>query len=187
MKNYYEILQIASDASEEVIRAAYKALGKKYHPDNQKYPAEFCQKKMSEINMAYEILSDSAKRKQYDYEYYQYIAKKSSESVAYTDMKEQEGKTAERTDDAYDTDKPEGLLKSLFRGVESMVQKNKQIIDNAYIEGTGMDNFELVRAYMQNYGFKRQGLSIVMEERELLIRNQDGKLVPTDKFRLYWR
>lgn len=34
MKDYYEILEVTSDASEEVIKAAYKALVKRMHPDN---------------------------------------------------------------------------------------------------------------------------------------------------------
>jgi len=33
MKDYYKILQVAPDASTEVIQMAYKALAKKYHPD----------------------------------------------------------------------------------------------------------------------------------------------------------
>ena len=33
MKDYYKILQVAPDASPEVIQMAYKALAKKYHPD----------------------------------------------------------------------------------------------------------------------------------------------------------
>ena len=184
MTDYYAVLEVIPSASDEVIKSAYKVLGKKYHPDNQKYSTEICQKKMIEINAAYAVLSDPLKRKQYDYEYQQYMKDKSSETYAKSKGKDEEKKNENGT---CDVDESEGLLKSLFRGVESMVQKNKQIIDNAYIEGTGMDNFELARAYMQNYGFKRQGLSIVMEERELLIRNQDGKLVPTEKFRLYWR
>ena len=36
MKNYYEILEVTPEASEEVIKAAYKALVKRMHPDNGK-------------------------------------------------------------------------------------------------------------------------------------------------------
>ena len=35
MKNYYEILEVDKNASEEVIEKAYKTLAKKYHPDLQ--------------------------------------------------------------------------------------------------------------------------------------------------------
>ena len=58
-------LEVKSDTSDEVIKAAYKALIKKYHPDNgsNNDPSG---EKMRLVNEAYEILSDSAKRKHYD-------------------------------------------------------------------------------------------------------------------------
>ena len=67
MKTLYEILEVSENASAEVIEKAYKVLAKRYHPDLQapedKAKAE---KKMKEINEAYEILGDEAKRKEYD-------------------------------------------------------------------------------------------------------------------------
>ncbi len=66
-KNYYEVLGVAKTASEEEIKAAYKKLVKKYHPDlhpGDKAAAE----KFKEINEANEILSDKQKRAAYDYE-----------------------------------------------------------------------------------------------------------------------
>ncbi len=66
-KNYYEILGVNKDASEEEIKAAYKKLVKMYHPDlhpNDPLAAE----KFKEINEANEVLSDKQKRAAYDYE-----------------------------------------------------------------------------------------------------------------------
>ncbi len=66
-KNYYEVLGVSKDASEEEIKAAYKKLVKQYHPDlhpNDKLAAE----KFKEINEANEVLSDKQKRAAYDYE-----------------------------------------------------------------------------------------------------------------------
>ena len=66
-KNYYEILGVSKDASEEEIKAAYKKLVKQYHPDlhpNDK----LCAEKFKEINEANEVLSDKQKRAAYDYE-----------------------------------------------------------------------------------------------------------------------
>lgn len=60
--NYYEILEINSNASLEVIHASYKALSKQYHPDNYGDDGTM----MKKLNEAFDILSDSAKRKQYD-------------------------------------------------------------------------------------------------------------------------
>ena len=69
MKNYYEILEVAKNASPEVIEKAYKALIKKYHPDLQpddkKQEAE---NKIKLINEAYDILSDPTKKENYDNE-----------------------------------------------------------------------------------------------------------------------
>ncbi len=66
-KNYYEVLGVKKDASEEEIKAAYKKLVKQYHPDlhpGDKLAAE----KFKEINEANEVLSDKQKRAAYDYE-----------------------------------------------------------------------------------------------------------------------
>lgn len=63
--NYYDTLEISSKASPEVIRMAYKALMKKYHPDV--FPDKaIAHKKTLEINEAYSVLSDENKRKAYD-------------------------------------------------------------------------------------------------------------------------
>lgn len=62
--NYYEVLEVSPNASQEIIKIAYKNLAKKYHPDtsNEKDAAE----KMKKINEAYEVLSNSEKRDEYD-------------------------------------------------------------------------------------------------------------------------
>ena len=67
MKTLYEILEVSETASSEVIEKAYKVLAKKYHPDLQT-PANRVQaeKKMKEINEAYDILNNEQKRKEYD-------------------------------------------------------------------------------------------------------------------------
>ena len=66
--NYYEILEVSVNASKEVIKNAYRALTKKYHPDSYKGNQEYAQEKMKEINEAYETLMDDNKRLMYDYE-----------------------------------------------------------------------------------------------------------------------
>ena len=69
MKNYYEILEVNKKASKEVIEKAYKVLVKKYHPDlytGQK--KQYAEKKIKEINEAYNVLIDEFMREQYDSE-----------------------------------------------------------------------------------------------------------------------
>lgn len=64
-KNYYEILGVSKDASDEDIKKAYRSLAKKYHPDlNQNDPS--AADKLKEVNEAYEVLSDKTKRSNYD-------------------------------------------------------------------------------------------------------------------------
>jgi molecular chaperone DnaJ len=61
MKDYYKILGVPPDASDEEIRKAYYRLAHKYHPDKGGD-----EKKFKEINEAYRVLSDKEKRAQYD-------------------------------------------------------------------------------------------------------------------------
>ena len=67
MKNYYEILEVDKNASQEVIEKAYRTLAKKYHPDLQQgqLQQEYAEK-MKIINQAYDVLADTNKREQYN-------------------------------------------------------------------------------------------------------------------------
>lgn len=63
-KDYYEILGVRRDATQEEIKEAYRKLALKYHPDvNRSKEAE---EKFKEITEAYAVLSDPEKRRQYD-------------------------------------------------------------------------------------------------------------------------
>lgn len=66
-ESYYDILQVTRIAHPTVIMKAYKALASVYHPDRST-PAERAkaEERMKLINIAYETLSDSRKRAEYD-------------------------------------------------------------------------------------------------------------------------
>jgi len=64
-KDYYEILGVGKNASQDDIKKTYRKLAKKHHPDkNQDNPE--ADEKFKEISEAYEVLSDEKKRMQYD-------------------------------------------------------------------------------------------------------------------------
>lgn len=73
MKNYYEILGVNKNASDDEIKKAFRTLSKKYHPDRHSAKPEnerkMYEEKMKEINEAYATLSDPQKRQEYDNPY----------------------------------------------------------------------------------------------------------------------
>ncbi len=64
-RNYYKILEVAEDATQDVIKKSFRKLAKKYHPDTNSGNKEAAQK-FQEINEAYSILGDEEKKKEYD-------------------------------------------------------------------------------------------------------------------------
>lgn len=66
-QDYYEILGVSRDADEKKIKAAYRKLARKWHPDlHSGKDKEAAEEKFKAINEAYEVLSDPEKRSKYD-------------------------------------------------------------------------------------------------------------------------
>jgi DnaJ family protein B protein 4 len=66
MSNYYEILGVSKDATEDEIKKEYRRLSLKFHPDRN--PSPDATEKMKEINTAYNILSNNETRQRYNME-----------------------------------------------------------------------------------------------------------------------
>ena len=64
-KDYYEILGVPRSATEKEIKTAFRKLARKHHPDANRNNKD-AEEKFKEINEAYEVLGDSAKRRKYD-------------------------------------------------------------------------------------------------------------------------
>jgi len=65
LKNLYEILNLKKNCSMEEIKQSYRTLARKYHPDINKEDPDAAEK-FKEVSAAFEVLSDSDKRKEYD-------------------------------------------------------------------------------------------------------------------------
>src|ERR1700740_3132328 len=65
-RDYYEVLGVPRTASDVEIKKAFRKLAREYHPDVAKDKKK-AEEKFKEINEAYEVLSDPAKRQKYDH------------------------------------------------------------------------------------------------------------------------
>ena len=82
MSNYYEILGVSKNATADEIKKAYRTLAFKYHPDRNPGNAE-AEEKFKQISVAYDVLGDEAKRRQYDMGSYSESAYNNAQSQQY--------------------------------------------------------------------------------------------------------
>jgi curved DNA-binding protein CbpA len=67
LPDYYSDLRIARNASSLEVKTAYRRLALKYHPDlNQFSSSESAERRMQQLNLAYQVLSSPARREAYD-------------------------------------------------------------------------------------------------------------------------
>ena len=80
MKDYYKILEVHPEASEEVIKKTYRTLALRYHPDKCiRSRKRWAEAKFKELSEAFQVLSDPIKRREYDRNgYSEQLAKEAS-------------------------------------------------------------------------------------------------------------
>lgn len=88
-KNFYQILGVSPNETQNQIKSVFRNLAKKYHPDNN--PNEQAHKLMKDVTQAYEVLSDINKRKVYDQQLNMstYVGDKSKAYSSYKQTREE--------------------------------------------------------------------------------------------------
>jgi len=106
MKDYYQILGVSRNATEEEIKVAFRKLALKYHPDRNPHNKS-AEEKFKDINEAYSVLSDPDKRKNYDFQFF--------ESYNYEEYKKEEYRKNETTENVKDSKNTDTLKrKSIY-------------------------------------------------------------------------
>src|SRR4030042_2657535 len=67
MKDYYWVLGVARNASQDEIRKAFRGLAMQHHPDRNPDNQKEAEQRFKEVNEAYEVLGDEVKRQRYEY------------------------------------------------------------------------------------------------------------------------
>ena len=129
-KNYYDILGIKPDATENEIKSAFRKLARKWHPDVAGNTSDIVQK-FKEINEAYEILSDKDKRKKYD------TLRGIFNNQSKTDKEESQRNTYQKTNDKFEKQetkqKPPPKSKQEYKKEKSETnQNNKNAFQDAW-------------------------------------------------------
>lgn len=185
MKNYYKILEVRESASDEIIRAAYKTLAKKYHPDNSS--DETSQKKMIEINEAYQVLSDKLKRQEYD------MSLEKNSNMCNEGHKDFQRKREDVDDEENKTEEEEKqkdnriikIFKDVGKSMLNAIHEAELEYQEAYFQGIKMDDFELVYSFRKAKGYKRNGYIKALEERGFLEKDINGRYKPTYAMKRY--
>jgi curved DNA-binding protein len=67
LKDYYEVLGVDREASQEEVKKAFRRLALRYHPDRNPKNQKQSEERFKEINEAYQVLIDESRRREYDY------------------------------------------------------------------------------------------------------------------------
>jgi curved DNA-binding protein CbpA len=139
MKDLYKVLGLLPQAEPEVIKASYKALAQKYHPDKHPDKKILFTEIMTELNEAHEVLSSVKRRKDYDLAWKKFSGKHTEMAVKTPAAKDAGHKPASAKPPPPPPPK---------RG------KNESVLKN--IEGNKLDEFQLMQIYRDLFGVEVQ-------------------------------
>ena len=108
--NYYDILGIPHNASQDEIKKAYREQIKFFHPDVFDGPPEVARIKSTQLNEAYETLKDPEKRRAYDFKLWaeEQARRKEGQQGQHSDSKEQKEKNEDDTSKQNKSEQPHG-------------------------------------------------------------------------------
>jgi curved DNA-binding protein CbpA len=135
MKDLYKVLGLLPQAEPEVIKASYKALAQKYHPDKHPDKKILFTEIMTELNEAHEVLSSVKRRKDYDLAWKKFSGKHTETAAKTSAAKDAGHKPASAKPPPPPPPK---------RG------KNESVLKN--IEANKLDEFQLMQIYRDLFG-----------------------------------
>ena len=151
-KDYYSILGVSPTADIIVIRAAYKALVKVFHPDKYTGSAEDAHNKTVQLNEAFEILSNTSTRKKYDDE---------RANNAYKEQATEDSEQQESVKDSLKADwdlacKYKPKLSNIYKNLDKLSAKLSFSFQVLILESKQFDNASAIAkdmeiTYLDNY------------------------------------
>ncbi len=142
MKDLYKVLGLLPQAEPEVIKASYKALAQKYHPDKHPDKKILFTEIMTELNEAHEVLSSAKRRKDYDLAWKKFSGKHPETAAKTATAKDPAHKPASTKPP------PPEPAPAPKRGKHESVLKN--------IDGNKLDEFQLMQIYRDLFGVEVQ-------------------------------
>lgn len=159
MKNYYEILGVPDNASQDEIKKIYRSLSKTYHPDVYVSDKSFAERKFQDINEAYDVLSNISKRKKFDESLKnksknQHFYKKSKSN--YEDLKKNNSQNEDTSsDENADKDNEQKSYYQNNKKKYNSSKKNDQLIQFLKDNKISVLIFIIAIIFVINHGFSK--------------------------------
>ena len=116
MSDYYQILGVSHDATQDQIKKAYRKQAQTYHPDVNKTPE--AESMMKQVNQAYDVLGDANKRAQYD----QYRSNPYSQGQPFTGQQQRQYHSQEEMF--------EEMFRQFYQGQNTQNRQSRRVVIN---------------------------------------------------------